>query len=112
MSHKSVREECLTRALRNSVKQGCPTRVSPQCVNSGCLTGGFAGKCENYVFVPQHTWASSCFPLQNKNEINETDFGGHTAITLESGTTNKSVFSCELRINFALTLGGLVCWFF
>ena len=50
MSYKSVKQECLTRALRNSVKQGCPTRVSPQCVRSGCPTSGFAGKCDKYCF--------------------------------------------------------------
>ena len=50
MSYKSVKQECLIRALRNSVKQGCPTRVSPQCVRSGCPTSGFAGKCDKYCF--------------------------------------------------------------
>ena len=50
MSYKSVKQECLTRALRNSVKQGCPTRVSPQCVRSGCPTSGFGGKCDKYCF--------------------------------------------------------------
>ena len=49
VSYKNVKQECLTRALRNSVKQGCPTRVSPQCVNSGCLTSEFAGIVTNKV---------------------------------------------------------------
>ena len=52
MSNKSVKQECLTRVLRNSVKQGCPTRVPPQCVKSGCPTIGFAGKGAKYVLSP------------------------------------------------------------
>ena len=59
MSHKSVKQECLTRALRNSVKQGCPTRVSPQCVNSGCLTSEFAGNVTNKHCLCLSTYVSA-----------------------------------------------------
>ena len=59
MSHKGVKQECLTRALRNSVKQGCPTRVSPQCVNSGCLTSEFAGNVTNKKCLCLSTYVSA-----------------------------------------------------
>ena len=59
MSHKIVKQECLTRALRNSVKQGCPTRVSPQCVNSGCLTSEFAGDVTNKYCLCLSTYVSA-----------------------------------------------------
>ena len=59
MSHKSVKQECLTRALRNSVKQGRPTRVSPQCVNSGCLTSEFAGNVTNKYCLCLSTYVSA-----------------------------------------------------
>ena len=59
MSHKSVKQKCLTRALRNSVKQGCPTRVSHQCVKSGCLTSEFAGNVINKYCLCLSTYVSA-----------------------------------------------------
>ena len=59
MSHTSVKQECFTRALRNSVKQGCPTRVSPQCVNSGCLTSDFVGNATNKYCLCLSTYVSA-----------------------------------------------------
>ena len=59
MSHKSVKQKCLTRALHNSVKQRCPTRVSHQCVNSGCLTSEFAGNVINKYCLCLSTYVSA-----------------------------------------------------
>ena len=59
VSYKSVLQECLTRALRNSVKQGCPTRVPPQCVHSVCLTSEFAGNVTNKYCLCLSTYMSA-----------------------------------------------------
>ena len=59
MSSKSVKQERLTRALRNSVKHGCPTRVPPQCVKSGCLTSEFVGNVTNKYCLCLSTYVSA-----------------------------------------------------
>ena len=76
MSNKSVKQECLARALRNSVKQrvsyksvlqDCHLSVSTQGVSQ---VGSFENVRNKYCLsVPQHTcrhsgsWVSSCFLL-------------------------------------------------
>ena len=80
MSHKTVKQECLTRALRDSVKQGCPTTVSPQCVNSGRLTSEFAGDVTNKYCLCLSTYVSAF------GFVGFILFFGQTDVVLEGGT--------------------------
>ena len=70
MSDRSVKQECLTRALHNSVKQGCPTRVSPQCVPQAGSLKNVTNKyclCSSTYASALGSWASSCFVLWCKH---------------------------------------------